>query len=648
MMRSLVSLGLLAVLAPTLSADVRLPALIGDHMVLQQDATVNVWGWADPEEEVRVTASWTNEQTKTVDDESGRWQMKLETAKAGGPHHLHINGDNELHVTDILFGEVWVCGGQSNMAWSMARCAPLYEEERASANHPNIRLFNVGRNVSAIPVEDAVGEWLAATPSTVTQFSAVGFFFGRNLTEELDVPIGLISCNWGGTLAEAWTSEKTLRRWSDFNAGLDVMAKIAADPSGQADSVQARKAKWWSKLEILDKGSHNGWSGADFDSSSWGLMQQPNDWTDTELAGHDGIVWLRKTFQASDDVADQTMWLELGAIDDMDTTWVNGVRVGGYEDVGHHGTYRRYEVPAGVVVPGENTIAVRVLDTGGPGGLTGNPEHISICADNKSRSLPLDGRWDYMKGAEMRKLSKFPQTSAMHQNMPTALSNGMLSAITNFTIRGAIWYQGESNRTRAALYEELFPGMIADWRERWGQGDFPFYFVQIAPYNYGGDTGQAAHLRDSQRKTLSVPNTGMAVTMDIGNPKDIHPKNKLDVGKRLALWALAKTYGKPLRIWSGPLYRSVSVEKGALRVHFDQTGIGLATRDAKPLSHFQVAGADRVFHSAEARLDGKTVVVSSSAVSAPVAVRYGWGATDEPNLMNKAGLPASSFRSDDW
>ena len=648
MIRSLLQLSLLAVLAPSALADVRLPALIGDHMVLQQESTVNVWGWADPGEKVQVAASWSKQTLATQAGEDGVWRVALKTPAAGGPHTLDIRGNNELRLSDILLGEVWVCGGQSNMEWSLTRCDPLYAEERKTMNHPEIRLFDVARKVSATPVNDVVGQWRAATPDTLATFSAVGFFFGRNLNEELGVPIGLISCNWGGTLAEAWTSEKTLRRDSYFDSGLDQVAKFAANAGAEDQSKKERQKKWWSKLEILDKGSHNGWSAADFDSSGWRLMDIPNDWTATDLAGHDGIVWLRRTFEASEDVADQVMWLELGPIDDMDTTWVNGVRVGGHEDAGHHTTYRRYKVPAGVVVPGTNTIAVRVLDTGGPGGMTGTADQISICASNKSRPIALDGRWDYAAGVEMKKLKAFPRSSAMHQNMPTALSNGMLNPVTNFTIRGAIWYQGESNRGRPEQYESLFPAMIEDWRARWGQGDFPFYFVQIAPFAYGGDTGAAAHLRDSQRKTLSVSNTGMAVTMDIGNPRDIHPKNKLDVGKRLALWALAKTYGKELTVWSGPLYKSVSPEGRALRVHFEQAGGGLASRDGKSISHVQVAGADQVFHPAGALIEGATLLVSSSAVSRPVAVRYGWGAADEPNLMNAEGLPASSFRSDDW
>ncbi len=648
MLRSLLLPGLLAALAPSLLADVRLPALISDHMVLQQDATVNVWGWAEADEKVEVSASWSKQVLKTQADKMGRWEVKLKTPSATGPQRLVIRGNNEIELQDILLGEVWVCGGQSNMEWTLANCAPLYETERSSANHPNIRLFDVPRQVSATPVLDSAGEWRVATTENLNRFSAVGFFFGRELSDKLDVPVGLISCNWGGTLAEAWTSERVLRRWTDFHRDLDNVATIAADADAFKGSEQQRMAEWWKQLGSIDEGSRLGWHAKDFDSSSWGLMEIPNNWTATSAARHDGIVWLRRKFQAPEGVEGKALLLELGPIDDMDTTWVNGVRVGGHEEAGHHTTLRRYAVPAGVVVPGENTLAVRVLDTGGPGGLTGEAHQVFIRAGEQDRPLPLNGRWDFAIGASMSDLPAWPRPSVLHANTPTALSNGMLSSITDFSIRGAIWYQGESNCRKAQLYEELFPGMIADWRARWGQGSFPFYFVQIAPFNYGNDTGQAAHLRDSQRKTLAVANTGMAVTLDIGNPVDIHPKNKLDVGQRLALWALAKTYEQPIDVWSGPLYRSIQVEGKGLRVQFDSAGNGLAARDGKPLTHFQVAGEDRVFHPAQASLDGTSLLVASEAVAAPMAVRFAWGAADQPNLMNSEGLPASSFRSDDW
>ena len=640
----------LSVLSSSLvAADVRLPALVGDHMVLQQNATVQLWGWADPGEAVNVQVSWDPVPKSVVGDAEGRWSLAVETPAAGGSHHLHFStASNKIHVGDVLMGEVWVCGGQSNMEWALAACEPLYAEERASANHPNLRLFTVAKNIASAPAEETQGEWLVATPETLNLFSAVGFFFGRELEAALDVPIGLISCNWGGTLAEAWTSESVLRQWPRFDEGLDFLAAYDELAEDFATRHQREMAEWWLAVAEIDHGVLEDWSAAEVDLEFWGTMEQPNNWNATPLARHDGLVWFRRELTLPSDWKGQSAILELGPIDDMDTTWVNGVRVGGHESAGQHTTPRRYEIPAGLLEPGRNSVVVRVLDTGGPGGMTGLGDQLQLLNADLNLRHSLAGAWHYLESLSMSELPAWPAGDPLHPNLPSALYNGMLASITPYRIRGAIWYQGESNVGEADFYETLFPAMIGDWRARWKQGNFPFYFTQIAPYIYGPENGLVARLRDSQRKSLWLPNTGMAVTLDIGNPRDIHPKNKLDVGKRLSLWALAKTYGKELSVWSGPLYRTTQVEGPRLRVLFNSVGAGLKARAGGELTHFTLAGSDRVFHPATARIDGESVLVESSAVPKPVAVRFAWGQADVPNLVNQAGLPASSFRSDDW
>ncbi len=451
---------------PLAFAQIKLPSIISDNMILQQNFDASIWGWATPGEKVSVIASWDQKEITTTADANGKWLVKLATPQAGGTHTITIN---DTVLKNILIGEVWICSGQSNMQWTVKQ-SDNAEAEIAAANYPAIRLFYVAREFADEPKKNCYGKWTECNSQTASSFSAVAYFFGREVHWELRVPIGLIHTSWGGTPAEAWTRKEVLQ----------------ADP----------------ELAIYSK---------------------------------------------------------------------------------------RFEEKIAVSEPG---------------------------------ILPLN------------------------QGSPSSLYNAMIAPLIPFGIRGAIWYQGESNAREAKLYEKLFPTMIENWREDWRHGDFPFYFVQIAPYNYEVPL-ICALLRDAQRKSLSVPNTGMAVTLDIGDPNDIHPRNKQEVGKRLALWALAEDYGKQNLIHSGPLYQSMKIEKSKIRLLFDQVGSGFMVKGGK-LTHFEIAGDDQKFFPAGARIDGKTVLVSSDQVKKPVAVRFAFNNTDEPNLFNEEGLPASSFRTDDW
>lgn len=544
-----------------------------------------------------------------------------------------------------MVGEVWVCSGQSNMEWSVAQ-SRNGKDEAAAANHPVIRLFMVPNTVSVHPRIDTEGAWAQCTPQSVAGFSAVGYFFAREIQKTLNVPIGLISADWGGTLAEAWMSQKALAPFSEYTETLAFLDTIRKDPAARDTIVRKGREDWWAAIDKASKAPAE-WAAPGFNDSSWKLIPVPGAWGVDGLGTFDGILFVRKSFELEPQRAGADALLELGPIDDFDDVYLNGQKVGATHDDGQWNTPRAYNVPIGTLKPGRNTIAVRVLDTAGPGGLNGKPEQLVLKATAGAWSLPLAGEWKYQRGAALSELPAIPQSVTVHQNTPTCLYSGMISPIKHYTIRGALWYQGESNRGRAAQYRTLFPALIKDWRETWGIGDFPFYFVQIAPFRYGNDTGQTAEVREAQMLTLKVPNTGMAVTMDIGNPTDIHPDNKQDVGKRLALWALAQTYGKTGFEYSGPLYKAMSVEGDKIRLRFDHPGAGLSAKDGS-LKAFLVAGADKQFHKASATIEGDSVVVSSPKVSRPVAVRYSWGDADVGTLFNKDGLPASSFRTDDW
>lgn len=627
-------------------ADVRLPAIIGDHMVLQQDQPVTIWGWAEPGETVKVKGSWQwffGESTQA--DKNGKWQVEIKTPKADDdPKILTIRGNNKIVLKDILIGEVWVCSGQSNMEYSMGRPGDEANlEALREADCPQIRLFDVAHNTALTPREDVEGKWQVCTPQTLRDFSAVGYYFGKDLQEALNVPIGLIGSNWGGTPSEAWTSLETLETVEPFKDTLDMMN----DPEKQEAAYQEMLRKWEDRIAEIDKGYQQGWYLPDTDTTDWNEMELPQEWSGTELNDFDGIVWFRREFSLPPSWASQAMELHLGPIDDIDTTWVNGVRIG---STSGWDVPRIYRVPASVLHVGRNVIAVRVIDPGNNGGFRGQPEQMRIGpvgADAKI-SATVARTWKYKPSYEGRDIPWTPRDISRpdNPNRPAVLYNAMIAPLIPFRIAGAIWYQGESNAGDPILYRTLFPAMIMDWRQQWGQGAFPFYYVQIAPYQYDVTTNSQA-LREAQLMSLWVPNTGMAVTMDIGEEQDIHPKHKAVVADRLSRWALAKTYGKEDIDFSGPLYQSKKFDGNTIRLAFNYVDGGLVAKDGR-LRDFAIAGVDRKFVPAEAVIDGDMIVVSSEQVEHPMAVRYGWSNWVDGSLFNKAGLPASSFRTDDW
>ncbi|MDT5155670.1 MAG: sialate O-acetylesterase [Acidobacteriota bacterium] len=647
---------LLFCLTGSARADVRVPSLIGDHMVLQQGRKVRVWGTAEPGE--RVTVTFNGSTTPAPADERGRWQVFVGPFKAGGPFEMTVAGKNTLIFRDVLIGEVWVCSGQSNMEWQLVN-AQDGAREVAQADYPEIHLFTVRKNTSATPLEDVEGRWVVTKPETVAQFSAVGYFFGRELYRRLKVPVGLIHTSWGGTPAEAWTSRAALAAEPALKPMLDRFdAELKELPRLQGDYERAR-VEWERQYVTQDpgnKGEAMGYANPESAFADWKKMRVPQAWESAGL-DVDGAVWFRKEVNVPAAWAGRDLMLSLGAIDDFDTTYFNGVRVGstGGETPNSWTVPRRYRVPGSLARAGRNVIAVRVFDRVGGGGFVGGEMWLAPAGAAKVEAVPLEGDWYYKEEftvpSRQIDYSRQPQApGSANQNNPAVLYNAMLAPLVPYTIRGAIWYQGEANAGRAYQYRKLFPVMIRDWRSAWGEGDFPFYFVQLANWKarpMDSIDSEWAELREAQLMTMRrLPHTGMAVTIDIGNPEDIHPRNKLDVGLRLARWALAETYGQKTEE-SGPLYESFKVEGNMVRVRFSHAG-GLKTRDGSPPAGFFVAGIDRKFVPAEIRIDGNAVVIWSKDVPHPAAVRYAWADNPAGNLYNADGLPASPFRTDDW
>lgn len=617
--------------------------LFTDHMVIQRDVPVPVWGWAAPGQEVTVALAGKRATARAGAD--GKWLAKLEPIAAGGPHTLEVAGPERVVLADVLAGDIWICSGQSNMQWPVAGSQNA-AQEIAAADLPAIRLFTVPMRAAMEPEPLVAGAWTPASPQSVPGFSAVGFFFGRELHKELGVPIGLINSSWGGTIAEAWTSAEALSTMDDFARPVAELKELAAAQKGGADRFGELMARWWRENDPGSKGEPR-WENPSFDAAAWRTMDLPAGWENAGLPGYDGLVWFRKEIELPAAWAGKEAILRLGPIDDRDTTWVNGARVGEGDD---WTAPRVYKVPAGTLTAGRNVIAVRVLDTGGGGGITGAPDQFSLeLAGGGAPAVALAGPWRWRDAAPLSRLGSVPQKPGSNPNVVTVLYNGMIAPLVPFAIKGAIWYQGESNAGKPLQYRTLLPTLIRDWRARFGVGDFPFLVVQLAnfmaPQKEPVESGWA-ELREAQLLTAQAdPKVGLAVTIDIGAADDIHPRNKQDVGRRLALEALRIGSGKDI-VSSGLEYAGAEVRGGEIVLRFRSAGGGLVAKGGGKLEGFAIAGEDGKFAWADAAIAGETVVVSSPAVPKPAAARYGWANNPNCNLYNKEGLPASPFRTD--
>jgi sialate O-acetylesterase len=620
-------------------------------MVLQRNQPLPLWGWAAPGEKVTVTFQGKSYPAKTGGP-AGKWTVTLPARPAGGPYELKVAGTNTLVVKDVLLGDVWLAAGQSNMELPV-HMAQDAAAEIAAADFPRIRRIDVPNKAALTAQTDFGGDgWQLCSPQTVGNFSAVAYFFARDLYRQYQVPIGLITAEWGGTPAEAWTSAEALRKLPDFTASVAAVAKLPGTiPTLQAD-YDARVRAWQQSPAGQDQGLRPGalsWADPSFAPTDWPSMLLPGYWeSQTEqLRDFDGIAWLRREFTLTAAEAGQPAQLALARIDDHDSTWVNGVAVGGTHD---YYPKRLYPVPAGVLRAGRNVVTVRVVDNGGGGGIWGAAADMSLTTP--TRSLPLDGAWQYHTGYDPATQPQNPFPGGP-QLTPTVLYNGLIAPLRPYALKGIIWYQGETNAPRAEQYRTLFPNLIRDWRAQWQRPELPFLFVQIAGYLPNGNQpveSTSSELREAQQLALQLPATGMAMALDVGDSTDIHPLDKQTVGQRLALAARRGAYAEAGIVASGPVFDQMTIAGNTVRLTFKNPGHDLVLKDAGGpyLKGFAIAGADRKFVWAQGEVQGSTIVLHSPAVPTPVAVRYAWGNMPYVNLYNREGLPAPPFRTDTW
>ena len=625
------------------NARVSLPSFFTDNMVLQQKSAVPFWGESDAKS-VSITTSWDKKTYKT-NVENGKWKVVFKTPVYGGPYTITINDRTIKTLNNILIGEVWLCSGQSNMEMPLEGWGKInnYKEEIANANYPQIRLLQAEHIESTLPLNTLKVQhdgWNVCSPATIADFSATAYFFARKIYNEKKIPIGLIHSSWGGTLIEAWTSSGALTTIHDFDAEIQAM-KSEVDQEALLKKYNADMTIWEKKLTDSDKGFQNAkaiWATPNFDDSSWKTMPLPAFFENKGLSNFDGVVWFRKKVNIATTNADFTLSY---LADDDDMIWVNGNYIG--ETKGYN-VERHYTIPSKFLKKGENIITIRVFDGAGNGGVYGD-ENFTLKSGKETISLA--GDWKYNIGANIKDLPAKPYL-AQGQNRPSAIYNAMIAPLIDYKIKGVIWYQGESNAERAYQYQKLFPLLINDWRDKFKDKNLPFFFVQLANYKQQkeqpGDSDWA-ELREAQFKALKLTNTGMAVTTDIGNGEDIHPKNKQDVGGRLASIALAKVYNTKID-YSGPLYKLYNIKGNTVTVDFDFNK-NIKARD-DTLKGFSIAGSDQKFYWAVAKVVNGKVEVYAQEVPNPVAVRYNWADNPDGNLTNESGLPASSFRTDVW
>lgn len=637
---------LMMVSGHSLFGQVTLPRLVSDSMVLQRDTELRIWGWAAKGEQVSISFNGKNYKTRTEAD--GKWQVKLSPMKAGGPYSMRIKGSNQITLNNILVGDVWLCAGQSNMVHYLDLHKERYAKEIAAANFPEIRQFLVPTlsNLQA-PVSDFPEvHWKTATPGNINRFSVVAYFFAKKLYEKYHVPIGLINTSVGGTPIEAWTSEAGLKEFPDMLNTIQKNKDTAYVNSANRSAAVANRERERKKPadEGLTLAGPRPWYDVSYVPKNWHTINIPGYWEDQGVKGLDGVVWYRREIDVPASMTGVPAKVALGRIVDADFLYINGKLIG---NTTYQYPQRRYQVPAGVLKAGRNIVVVRVVNNGGKGGFVPDkPYYLAAGGD----TLDLKGYWQYKVGAVYSPgMNPTGGISAPHQ--PSALFNAMVAPVTNFSIRGFLWYQGESNADRADQYRKLLPALVADWRSQWKHGELPFLYVQLPNFmdaSYSPTESQWAVLREAQLQGLRVPNTGMAVAIDLGEWNDIHPGNKKPIGERLALAAQALAYGEKNVVYSGPVYRAHKIEGNKIIISFDHVGGGLITSDGEALGQFAIAGADKKFVWANAVIKEDHVEVWHDSISQPVAVRYAWA--DNPvgaNLYNKEGLPASPFRTDE-
>jgi sialate O-acetylesterase len=643
----LIAVGLLLSLAHSASAqNPPKPALkplpfvstiFGDNMVLQRGKKNTIWGWSEPGDKVRIEIA--GEHASGVAGPDRRWQVKIQPPAVGGPYTIKITGHETVELHNVLVGDVWLCGGQSNMQVPL-RSARNGDEEVKSANYPEIRFFSVAPHSAYHHTDVLEGYWKVVSPETADRVSAIAYYFARKVQQEIHVPIGLVVDALGGTPAEAWTSATALRPLKDFDVPLAELEKLAAMGAPEYGNYVMH---WYDQYDAGIKGN---WAAPDVDDSTWKSVDIPGGFSELGVPDTPAVAWFRKEIVVPDPLPPGGASLFLGSIERMDTAYINGTQVGASAWVENP---RVYFIPDGLLKPGKNVVAIRVLKTKPQGGFLGKPEELRLELGDKT-SIALAGKWKGQLSVDARPPHPLPIGYENWPVMPSVLYEGMLAPLAPLSITGALWYQGEQNSERGFQYRRILPAMIADWRKLFGQGDFPFYIVSLPTFRQRSETPTDdtwAETRESQALTAaSVSNSCLAVTIDTGDPDNLHPKDKRPVGERLALCALAKHYGKKV-VYSGPTLASVERLPGSIRLHFAHTDGGLVVKGAKA-EEFTIAGEDRKWYWADARIEGDTVVVSSSSVPNPKEVRYAWQSNPAATLFNGAGLPVGPFRTDTW
>ena len=626
-------------------ARVTLPGYLSDNMVVQQQSTLKVKGHSTRTGQVKVTASWNNKPVTAPIASNGTFSVALPTPKAGGPYTIIVNDGDALTLDNVLVGEVWFCSGQSNMEMPVKGWGKVlnYEQELAAASHPEIRLLQSKRVTALTPASEPQlnGEgWAVCSPTTVENFSSVAYFFARQLSQALGVPVGVIDSSWGGTPAEAWTSASTLTNVVEHQRNAQAVLDAAGNRDALCRKYEQDVLDWQAAYDRADAGMQGNtplWINEEQSGSDWRTMALPNAWEWQGLENFDGIVWFQKVVDIPARWAGKALTLKVGKVDDIDITWFNGTKVG---ETDGYWIARNYTVPAELVKAGKAVITVKVKDGSGQGGICGDATDLSIGIGDDVVSLAGDWRWHI--GVAQEELP-YRAIHPDHQNYPANLYNAMVHPFTDFTVKGVIWYQGEENASRWKGYTPLFQALIHDWRQAWHNAEMPFYFVQLAGWQEPALVQPAsswAFLREAQANALALDHTGMAVAIDIGEPYDIHPKNKQEVARRLALAALADTYGKGN--YQVPQCTGHRVHGQRIELTFNQP----VTIDGIAPEGLVIAGPDMVFHQAHATAKGRTMTVWSPQVTMPVAVRYAWGNCPPNNLRGNDGLPVAPFRTD--
>ncbi len=638
------TIGLFLLLScPRVFADVKLPQLIGNGMVLQRDVKLKIWGWAKAGE--KVTVNFKSKNYKTVTDGSGKWQIELPPMPAGGPFTMEVAGSSRITINDILIGDVWFCSGQSNMVHQLNIHDVTYAKEIAEANYPQIRQFLIPTltNLRTPQSDITEGRWKAAVGEDVRPFSAVAYFFAKKIHEKYNVPIGIINASVGGTPIEAWISEEGLTDFSVLKTTLEKNKDTT-----YINGLTRRQPTMSRPVPPVDLGMAGAqtWFDPAYIPKGWRTINVPGYWEDQGMKDLNGVVWYRREIEIPASMTGKPAKVFLGRIVDADELYINGKQAG---RTTYQYPQRRYNVSADVLKPGKNVVVVRVTNTAGKGGFVPDkPYFIFAGAD----TVDLKGIWHYKVGTAYKPLAGGGfgggnQAGGINaQNQPTALYNAMVAPVLDYAIKGFCWYQGESNAGRPLEYEKLLPALITAWRTHWKQNTLPFLYVQLPgymDYNYQPEESSWAVIREAQLNSLSIPNTAMAVAIDLGEWNDIHPDNKKDVGDRLALAALKVAYHENL-VYAGPLYQSATLKGNKIVISFTNVGSGLITNDGEEPGEFAIAGSDKKFVWAKARIENGNVVVWSDEIASPRYVRYAWADNPvNPNLYNKEGLPASPF-----